>query len=188
MDDNQKHFVDELVAASLRNYGSGEPRAGLEGRILAGVQARQQAARRRRALAWGLGMAVASAMVALLVLSWPHRQPARLPAIASARPQAAAPAVAKAVHPEATSALHRPRRPVDSRPVEARQPEFPTPRPLSEQELLLVEYARAQERQPSAAAMGADRDPDRELAIAPLTIEALKIEPLPLPQGAGDSQ
>ena len=44
MDDKEKRCIDELLDASLRHYASTEPRPGLEGRVLAGVRARQQSA------------------------------------------------------------------------------------------------------------------------------------------------
>ena len=69
MDDKEKLFVDELLSASLRRYARGEARPGLEGRILAGVRARQQAERRRNAWAWTTAIAGAMALVAVMVLS-----------------------------------------------------------------------------------------------------------------------
>lgn len=77
MDDKEKSFVDELIGASLRNYAGAEPRPGLEGRVLAGVRARQQAARRRTAWAWSMGLAGVAVVVTGLVIYRPRQQPAR---------------------------------------------------------------------------------------------------------------
>ncbi|MFZ0964900.1 MAG: hypothetical protein WAO35_28925, partial [Terriglobia bacterium] len=75
MDDKEKSFVDELIGASLRNYAGAEPRPGLEGRVLAGVRARQQAARRRTAWAWSMGLAGVAVVVTGLVIYRPRQQP-----------------------------------------------------------------------------------------------------------------
>jgi len=63
-DNKPDQFVDELLDASLKRYGAGDPRAGLEMRLLAGVRGRQGAARRRR-LVWAL--AVCAGMLAAVV-------------------------------------------------------------------------------------------------------------------------
>ena len=187
MDDKEKRFVDELLDASLRRYASAEPRPGLEGRVLAGVRARQQAMRRRTAWFWVAGLASAAAMATLLVISLAHRQPAPSPAIAKAPVTPSAPVVAKAVPATPRPVPHRPLRHVVPAAVDWRPQQFPTPRPLSEQEKLLVAYVQALKASPAASAPSAKQEVEPDLAIPPLSITALKIEPL-APNEDGDGK
>jgi hypothetical protein len=46
-DDKRDQFVDELLEASLKQYGGEEPRSGLETRILASLRTRERAVQRR---------------------------------------------------------------------------------------------------------------------------------------------
>jgi hypothetical protein len=187
MDDKEKRFVDELLAASLRHYAGPEPRPGLEDRVLAGVRARQQAARRRMAWAWAVGMAAVAAMVTLLVMEWPRHQPLPLPVAAKTPTGLSTPSVAKVVSPEQPPLPHRPRRPAEASRVDMRPQQFPTPRPLSEQEKLLLAYMQSLQESSAAPASDADQDSAHDLEIPPLSIAAIKIEPLP-PLGSGDEQ
>jgi hypothetical protein len=184
MDDKEKSFIDELLDASLRHYASAEPRPGLEGRVLAGVRARQEAARRRSAWPWAVGVAAVAAMVTLLVIHWPHQQPAPLPVTAKAPANLSAPAVAKIVTP-ARPPMPRPAPP---RRVDTRPEQFPTPRPLSEQEKLLLVYAQSLKGSSAASAWKADEDPEHELEIPALSIAAIQIEPLASPEKSGDDK
>ena len=182
MDDKERQFVDELLEASLRNYAGDAPRAGLEGRVLAAVRARQQAARWRTAWAWTLGVAGVAAMVTLLVLHWPHRQPAPLPVTAKAPANPSAPVVAKGAPVVQPPMLRRAVRPAVATTVDSRPQQFPTPRPLSEQEKLLVAYVQAVKA--SEGVSGPSTEQSHDLEIPPLSIAAIKIEPL-APQDDG---
>src|SRR5208282_318524 len=124
--------------ASLRHYASAEPRPGLESRVLAGVRARQKAARRRTTWVWAVGVAAVAAMVTVLVIHRPRRQPTLLPTTAKAPADLSAPAVAKAAPPMQSPLAHTSRRPNAPSRVDTRPPQFPTPRPLSKQEELLL--------------------------------------------------
>ena len=187
MDDKEKRFVDELLDASLRRYASAEPRPGLEGRVLAGVRARQQADRRRTTWAWAIGTAAAAAMVTLLVIYRPRQQPAPMPVIAKAPSDISAPSLAKVAPPVPLSMSHRPPRPALPSRVDTRPQQFPTPRPLSEQEKLLLVYAQSLKGSAAASAPSTDQDAERDLEIPPLSIAAIKIDPLP-PLGSGDEK
>ncbi len=187
MDDKEKRFVDELLAASLRQYAGGEPRPGLEGRVLTGVRVRQAAARRRTAWAWAVGMATAAAMATLLVMEWPRHQPASLPLTAKAPANHPTPAVAKVAPPVQPSVGHTLRRSTTPSRVDTRPQQFPTPRPLSEQEKLLLVYAQSLQGSSATPTPDADRDSERDLESPPLTITAIKIDPLP-PLGSGDEK
>jgi len=186
MDDKEKRFVDELLDASLRHYAGGDPRPGLEGRVLAGVRARQRAARRRAAWAWALGMAAVTVVVTLLVIAWPRHQSAPTPLTAKAPANPSAPAIAKIAPPEQPPVLHRPRRPAAPTIADMRPQQFPTPRPLSEQEKLLLVYVQSLQGSSATPAPDADRDSEHDLEIPPLTITAIKIEPLAPPESEND--
>ncbi len=187
MDDKEKRFVDELLRASLRHYAGAEPRPGLEVRVLAGVRARQEAARRRKAWAWAVGIAAAAAMVTLLVFHLPHRQSNSLPVTAKAPANLSAPAAAKIAPPAQPPMPRRPRRPAAPSRVDTRPQQFPTPRPLSEQEKLLLVYAQSLQGSSAASAPDADQDSEHDLKIPPLSITAIKIEPLAPPE-SGDEK
>jgi hypothetical protein len=177
MDDKEKRFVDELLHASLRYYANAEPRPGLEGRVLAGVRARQQAARQRKVWAWGMGLATVAATVTLLLIYWPRQQSAPLPVTAKAPANSSAPVVAKVAPSVQPPVSHRPPRQTPPNRVDWRPQQFPTPRPLSEQEKLLVIYAESLKGMP-AVMVQQDNDIKHDLEIPPLSIAAIKIEPL----------
>ena len=184
MDDNNIRLVDELLDASLRRYADAEPRAGLEGRILAGTRARRRAQHRRMAWAWAL--AVAAAAVALLVVARPRRQSPPAPVAAETPAPLRAPVAARAAPPAPPPVPRRPRRHTAPRTVDLRPQEFPTPRPLSEQEKLLLAYAEALQQASAVAAPKANIDFEREMVIPPITIAEIKIKPLELPGKAGE--
>ena len=188
MDDKEKQFVDELVVASLRRYSSEAPRPGLEGRILAGVRARQQAGHRRDTWVWAVGMASAAAVVAILLMSWPHRQSKPVPLTAKAPVIVSSPTVAKVVPPDQKPILHSPAHHATPSRLDTRPQQFPTPRPLSEQEKLLVEYAKLIQNSPGALAPDVDKNPEHNLEIPPLSIAAIKIELLPSSENGDEKQ
>lgn len=187
MDDNEKSFVEELLDASLRHYASSEPRPGLEGRVMAGVRARQETSRRRSAWAWVIGVAVAAAMITMLLIQWPHRQPAQLPATAKASATVSAPTVAKIAPPVHPPLLRRTPLIVPKGWVDSRPQQFPTPRPLSEQEKLLLAYTQSLESSSAAPASGAIQDSEHDLEIPPIRITAIMIEPLALMGSENDN-
>jgi len=187
VDDKEKRFVDELLRASLRHYASAGPRPGLEGRVLAVVRSQQQAASRRTAWAWAIGTAGMAAMVTLLVVHWPRHQTPPLPLTAKAPANVAAPAVAKIARPVQPALPHRRQRSAAPSMVDTRPQQFPTPRPLSEQERLLLVYAQAIKGSSGASVQITNEDAEHELEIPALSITAIKIEPL-TPQESGDGK
>ena len=98
-----------------------------------------------------------------------------LPAVAKSRSAGAA------AHAAPATAPGRAER-VDTRPQQ-----FPTPRPLSEQEKLLLVYAQSLKGSSAASAPDADQDSEHDLEIPPLSITAIKIEPLAPPE-SGDEK
>jgi hypothetical protein len=187
VDDKERQFVDELLDASLRNYAAGEPRAGLEGRALATIRARQQAARRRTAWWWAAGLAGAAAMATLLAITLAHRPPAPLPAIAKAPVSPSAPVVSGVVVGTRPPVLRRVQGLAVPAAPDWRPQQFPTPRPLSEQEKLLVAYVQALRASTAATAPNTGQDVEAGQAIPPLSIAAIKIEPL-APEEEGDGK
>jgi hypothetical protein len=188
MDDKEKRFVDELLRASLRHCAGAEPRPGLEGRVLAGVRARQQVARRRQAWAWAVGLAGVAAMVTLLVIYWPRPQPPPSPVAAKAPEILSAPAVAKVAPPMQPILPHRRQRTAAPSRVDKRPQQFPAPHPLSEQERLLVAYAQSLQGSSPPSLRMEDENAEHDLEIPPLTITAIKIEPLAPPKEIGDEK
>jgi hypothetical protein len=71
--------------------------------------------------------------------------------------------------------------------VDTRPQQFPTPRPLSEQERLLLVYAQAIKGSSGASVQITNEDAEHELEIPALSITAIKIEPL-TPQESGDGK
>jgi len=186
MDDRQNRFVDELLDASLRNYTSAPPRPGLESRVLAGVRARQQTARRHAA--WGVGLAAVAAWVTLLVVHRPRPHPAPLPVIANASPNISAPSVAKVTLPAQPTMPRRPPRTAPPGRMDTRPQQFPTPRPLSEQEKLLLAYVQSLKASSAASLQMTEESSEHDLEIPPLSIAEIKIEPLAPPKEIGGEQ
>jgi hypothetical protein len=69
--------------------------------------------------------------------------------------------------------------------VDKRPQQFPTPRPLSEQEKLLLVYAQSLEGSSAVPALNPNQSSEHVLEIRPIRITAIKIEPL-APIGSGN--
>jgi len=180
-------FATELLDAALTNYRSAEPRPGLQQRILASVRARRQ-----RALwvgwAWRLGAAAAALAVAVAVYRIDsHHRPALTPPIAEIREPAAPgvvspPVTATPLGPSRTSRRSaprsmRPRNPSAGREgrvarSEPRMDVFPTPRPVTEQERLLLRFIQ---EAPKPVLLAVIEDGQR---LSPLEIKELNVPPL----------
>jgi len=181
VNDNDRHYAQELLAASLRCYAGPGARPGLEGRILAGVWARQEGVRRRAAWAWALGIAVAAVAALLMLYVSPQRTaPVRAIVNAPANPLGPDGATRTASVPVRTP--RRVRHVARPTLVDARPQQFPTPRPLSEQEKLLVEYAKLLKASSSVSKWNPEEEQMRDIEIPPLSIAAIQIDPLPTPR------
>ncbi|MFZ0960665.1 MAG: hypothetical protein WAO35_07140, partial [Terriglobia bacterium] len=112
-------------------------------------------------------------------------QPAR-----ATRPAAdvSAPVVAKAAPPVQPLRPHKRVRPAAPRRVDTRPQQFPTPHPLSEQERLLVAYAQSLQGSSPPSLRREEENTEHDLEIPPLTITAIKIEPLGPPKEIGDEK
>jgi hypothetical protein len=148
---DRDHFDDWLDKA-LRQYGNAEPRIGLENRIFANMALRGKHARFRYSYAWVLAGATAGAFLIGLWLGIWHRP---LGAPQKVTGQQTAGNVATQAGPKIIPAARREKRvaQLPSRKkghgvgaVELagapRLEQFPSPRPLSQQEVLLARYAR----------------------------------------------
>jgi hypothetical protein len=173
MDRENEKFADQLLAGSLERYARAEPRAGLEGRILAGVKARRQSAHARN---WALGLAFSALALVAIFMAVRVTQRTTLPAA----PQ---PPRIAAAQPETTASLElvAPHRlkvaKVPSSKVTPQRPQqFPTPAPLSEQEKLLLLYVKETPKSVSTAPAATT---EKDLEIPELKIAALQIKDLP---------
>jgi hypothetical protein len=201
MEPNERErFTDELLDAALRQYGSVEPRAGLEQRVLAGVRAGENEATARWWRWQWVTVAVAAVlMIALGVyLAVPRENAARPPEIANkpAMPQPGN--IAPAMPPEPVPAAPVPPREVAEAPkalprravvaavivapAHTKRDVFPAPAPISEQERVALHYAqRAPQEALLAAAAKANQPPTS------LHIEEIQVAPLAEPQGTEEN-
>jgi hypothetical protein len=177
-----RHELDALLNRALETYG--EPRGGIEQRVLAGVAAEQteRAALWRRSFAWGLAVTLV-ASAALYVATPGARQPGgsaapRPPAQATvAAPQLKRPGV------KTPDAGTKPRMNVASGHTPSRtaivtEPTldvFPSPRPLGPQEHALLALAQ----QSTEVRRGAFETPRHD--DGPLQISAIQIQPISQP-------
>ena len=146
MDSQNRDTFDDLLDGALKQYGNVETRLGLEGRVLANLAAQASRARARRAWFW----AVAGISAVVVLPLWfghlgalkSHSDVSvRVPRVVMA-PRTLMPPVVKEASRRKES---RPRRRVSPRSMtvaaEPKLQQFPSSRPISEQELLVAEYA-----------------------------------------------
>ncbi len=188
-DDNPDRFVDDLLEASLERYSGEEPRAGLEMRILAGIRARERAARRRT---FGWAVAACAGIMAIIVLTLHFvRAPVRQPtpsASLSSKESGAHRALLQpplAQQPPPSFGAHRaplqpPQQQVRRVATRRSRPEqFPTPLPVTEQEKLLLAYVNKASKPDSFSGTNeTDEAQVIDLEIQRMKIAALEIKPL----------
>jgi hypothetical protein len=143
--------LDRALDAALAKYAAAEPRAGLEGRILATLRTASDPAPDRAWWRWTVMAAVAAVLLVTVALGWRTGKP-RHPAVAdhlSHASQAPLPetevvsnAHKNGVQPHVPHHLqtttHHDRLPVVA--TVPRLEQFPSPLPLSEQEEILASY------------------------------------------------
>lgn len=160
--------IDELISDALRVRGAVEPRAGLEERIIAGMQAHTVALARQDWLwVWTAGAAVAVAVV-FFALSGANSIPARAPVQSAAYVE---PKASSHSNPKANSAkrnsisAHGLRHLLkhSEQLAAARLSVFPAPAPLSADEESLVACLRA----PTATVSGAAPDAQKGASSSP---------------------
>lgn len=172
MDRENEMFVDQLLAASLERYSSAEPRAGLEGRILAGVAACHRSIQRR---SWALGFAVSALAVLAVVVAVRMPRPTTAPTPQPSRAAAASPETTATLAPVAPERLPIAKVRI-SKAMAPRPQQFPTPAPLSEQEKLLLLYVK---ETPKSVIAAPPASGEKDLEIPALNIAALEIKDLP---------
>lgn len=146
---NKTDRVDQWLDRALRQYSDAEPRAGLEQRILANLESVRRNASIGHAWAWSFAAAALAACVGLAFwIGSTNHSAKRSVANVTSTP---APVVSveptqhvQPLTPTVHVAKHHVTRHVSRRLIEmANEPrleQFPSPRPLSEQERLLTRY------------------------------------------------
>lgn len=177
MDSRARDRLDQWLDEALRQSMLGEPRPGLEGRILAGIAVESKRKRVRKSWAWIFATAAIAALFALLGLGTGHNR--------ERAPRPAAPRVLRDSLMAGGAALPAP---VSRRPAlasrsrrkparamalteEPRLDHFPSRRPPSQQEMMLASYA---ERFPAEAALIARDQQKFEQEIAEAQEQAEK--------------
>jgi hypothetical protein len=148
--------LDRALDAALAKYAAVEPRAGLEERVLASLRAERTMVADRSWWRWGL--AAVATMVVLVVAGLVLRSGKQLQPLVKNPPSVTMPVPQKPENPETRVAKHN----GDAVPQQRHQPrhktvahsaqpeavasvvpkldQFPSPRPLSEQERILASY------------------------------------------------
>jgi hypothetical protein len=149
MESRDRDRLDQWLERALHEYGSAEPRVGLENRILVNLAAQKaQVADRRR---WWLAIGTATAMAAVVIAVWlgsgANDRGKSIGSSAFNAPSTKHEASTQPVAKRATAnaAVQRRLRPHRATAVELAEPklsQFPSPRPLSEQEQMLTRYVR----------------------------------------------
>lgn len=161
----EKDTLDLALDAALVEYSDVEPRAGLEQRILAHLQSKGARLLSRSWWRWSAAGAIAVLLALTVALAWrPNRATKTVgqthPPAAVERVQASPTPVAvhrqtrthASMHARSTSARRHARQSV----VVAREPkldQFPSPEPLTREELALVRYVRQFPRDALAVAI-----------------------------------
>ncbi len=172
MADRKQDELDSRLDAALAKYAAVEPRAGLEDRVLANLRAERSPAPDRAWWRWSLAGALAAVIVVAVAPAWRSSKPAH-PAVRlhpSPTPQSAQ-MPATQVASNGVGKQMRGNQPGPHQPVAAykatmhpAQPEvvasdsprldqFPSPRPLTDQEKILLDYVG---RSPAEAARVAE--------------------------------
>lgn len=152
--------LDRELDAALAHYAAAEPRTGLENRILARLQAERNCAPAARWWGWPAAAAIASgALILTLALLWKpetHRSIAQITPAGLEKsgldkaPVTAGGKIAPVASARARAFRNSRRRSASLAAVEAAAPrldQFPSPRPLSEQEMILASYVTNYPRQ-----------------------------------------
>ncbi len=153
-------LLDPILDAALAKYAAVEPRAGLEDRVLSHLQAERERIPVRAWWRWGLAGALAAIVIVAIALAWRVDRSEHLPianhssATEQIRRPANPPAVAtsKPLVENTPTRASRSRRAIAVRraapgvqAVAQANPKldvFPSPQPLSEEELALAQYVR----------------------------------------------
>jgi len=151
--ETERDALDRVLDAALAGYAAVEPRAGLEPRILAHLRSVEDRVPARSWWQWGAAGLVAAAVVIVMALGWKSSRPAKLvvqhaaAAIQTMQPPATqvsanggmqTTAAVRLRHSATRHHVHPPMVVADGPKLD----QFPSPRPLSEQEKLALEYVQ----------------------------------------------
>lgn len=163
-----KNPLDIWLDAALRQHGEVEPRAGLEQRVLASVNASRQHRAAATGLGWILGGAVVVAVVVFSAstlrspLNQSHNRELAKITLPSLAPSAARAPVSHTFSPSVPELRATPLHSV-SAPLESpRREHFPSVRPPAPQELTLARYV---ERYPAEAALVAAEQENFDVGV-----------------------
>jgi hypothetical protein len=152
--------IDAVLDAALAKYAAVEPRAGLEERLLANLRTGPEPVTRRAWWSWGLAGALAAIVIVAATLGWKSGTSAHLPmanhptATEQIRRAANPPAAIASEHvfadasatvPHKGGAIAVKRVAPRAHTIAQTGPKldvFPSPQPLSEEELALARYVR----------------------------------------------
>ena len=162
-----KDRLDRWFDSALQQYGRAEPRTGLEARILANLESSEQAGAGRRSR-WALVPVAATASIAVaLWVGIGTQHSTKQPIAASSSTGNPKSTAARENHPAAavprTVAHHADKHVLKRTTKVAKEPkleQFPSPRPLTEQERFLKQYV--------------EKFPDEAMLIAKVQTERQK--------------
>jgi hypothetical protein len=161
--------LDRELDAALARYAAVEPRAGLDARVLAHLQAERERSSARAPWGWPQVTALAAAIVIVVAMSvWMFRKPTQAARHLAATQQgtqvgedsgtpSGKPPTRVAPGKTSGHGLHHVQRVVTAVP---KLEVFPSPQPLSEQEQLLANYVA--------------KDPEHAVLVARARMEALR--------------
>ena len=148
---SESDALERELDAALMKYAAVEPRLGLEGRIMAHLRSEQSRAADRASRRWGLAAALAAVLVVALALamrSGKSSHPVLVNRPAETQPSPTqAPQTANA-GAETVPARKPPMRKQNRQPpptklaADPKLDVFPSPQPLTEEELALARYVR----------------------------------------------
>ena len=191
----ERDELDLLVQSALASYAEPGAKSGLEERILARIAAEGAPLPQRRWLPWAIALPIAAGLLVLLLLSG-HRQ--KEPRLGQQFQVPSAPRSEVADAGKGAPTVHYPTRKKNSgeglRPERIREgahaakavpsPKrevFPTPQPLSPEELALAEFGASATETERRSFIEAQKQSD-----APLRIAAIEIKPLDPPDHGGN--
>lgn len=151
----ERDDFDRALDAALAKYTAVEPRTGLEERILTNLRTSRAQSTTHIWWRWSAAASLAAVVVLVVVLAWrsgrtSHPVIAKHPATTLQKPSDEATKAASRSGGEALAERHAPIREITARRVpsttvivnEPKLDQFPSPRPLSEEELALARYVR----------------------------------------------
>lgn len=185
---HEENDFDRVIHEALGAYGEAD--SGLERRVLARIAAEHSSVPWRGRSLW-VALLTASACLLIVILLM-HGRPASVPQanrIGPPTPHEAAKVTARVESPATQRVgrlrrVARPARTAGDPATEAlpKQEVFPTPRPLSPAERVLVEFAARAPESERKSFIAAQDHLDEPIAIAAIRIAPIRISPLEPPQ------